>query len=90
MKICLSGYDFFRIHKSYLVNLREIQKYIRGEGGHLIMSNGATLNVSKQRKGDFLAYLFRFIEPFTLLFSFLLPFLNPNTSFVNSCFDQNS
>ena len=50
----LSGYDFFRIHKSYLINLREIQKYIRGEGGYLIMSNGASLSVSKQRKEDFL------------------------------------
>ncbi|HET9279172.1 MAG TPA: LytTR family DNA-binding domain-containing protein, partial [Flavitalea sp.] len=50
----LSGYDFFRIHKSSLVNLQEIQKYIRGDGGQLIMSNGATLNVSKQRKEDFL------------------------------------
>jgi two-component system LytT family response regulator len=50
----LSGYDFFRIHKSYLVNLQEIKKYIRGDGGHLIMSDGATLNVSKQRKESFL------------------------------------
>jgi two-component system LytT family response regulator len=50
----LSGYDFFRIHKSYLVNLREIQKYVRGEGGQLIMSDGAALSVSKQRKEDFL------------------------------------
>ena len=50
----LSGYDFFRIHKSYLVNLQEIKKYIRGEGGNLIMSDGATLNVSKQRKESFL------------------------------------
>ena len=50
----LSGYEFFRIHKSYLVNLQEIKKYIRGDGGHLIMSDGAALNVSKQRKEDFL------------------------------------
>jgi two-component system LytT family response regulator len=50
----LSAYDFFRIHKSFLVNLQEIKKYIRGEGGQLIMSNGAALNVSKQRKEDFL------------------------------------
>lgn len=50
----LSDYSFFRIHKSYLVNLQEIQKYIRGEGGQLIMSNGAALAVSKQRKENFL------------------------------------
>ena len=50
----LSGYEFFRIHKSYLVNLQEIKKYIRGDGGHIIMSDGAALNVSKQRKEDFL------------------------------------
>lgn len=50
----LTGYDFFRIHKSYLVNLREIKKYIRGDGGQLIMSNGDALAVSKQRKENFL------------------------------------
>jgi two-component system LytT family response regulator len=50
----LNGYEFFRIHKSYLVNLREIKKYVRGEGGQLFMSDGAALSVSKQRKDDFL------------------------------------
>jgi two-component system, LytTR family, response regulator len=50
----LRDYGFFRIHKSYLVNLQEIQKYLRGDGGQLIMSNGASLNVSKQRKEEFM------------------------------------
>jgi len=50
----LSEYNFFRIHKSYLVNLQEIQKYVRGECGQLIMSNGAALAVSKQRKEEFM------------------------------------
>jgi two-component system LytT family response regulator len=50
----LREYNFFRIHKSYLVNLQEIQKYIRGDGGQLIMSNGAALSVSKQRKEEFM------------------------------------
>ena len=54
----LSGYDFFRIHKSSLVNLQEIQEYIRGDGGQLIMPNGATLSVSKQRKENFLHIYF--------------------------------
>jgi len=52
----LSEYSFFRIHKSYLVNLQEIQKYVRGDGGQLIMSNGAALAVSKQRKEEFLQF----------------------------------
>jgi two-component system LytT family response regulator len=50
----LTGYNFFRVHKSYFVNLQEIQKYIRGDGGQLIMSNGAALHVSKHRKKEFM------------------------------------
>jgi len=50
----LCGYEFFRIHKSYLVNLQEIKKYVRGDGGQLIMSDNTALPVSKQRKEGFL------------------------------------
>ncbi|MFY0644097.1 MAG: response regulator transcription factor [Bacteroidia bacterium] len=48
---------FFRCHKSYLVNLSEIKTYVRGEGGHAIMTNGETVSVSKRRKEAFLAAL---------------------------------
>ena len=29
-----------------MINLNEIAKYIRGEGGYLVMNDGATINVS--------------------------------------------
>jgi len=42
--------SFLRVHHSYVVNLNEVNKYIRGDGGYLIMSDGATVNVSRSRK----------------------------------------
>ena len=46
----LEEYGFVRVHHSYLVNLDEIIKYVRGEGGYLIMSDGSAVNVSRSRK----------------------------------------
>ena len=47
----LQEFNFFvRVHHSYLVNLNEVIKYIRGDGGYLVMSDGATINVSRSRK----------------------------------------
>jgi two-component system LytT family response regulator len=42
--------SFLRIHHSYVVNLNEANKYIRGDGGYLVMNNGSTINVSRSRK----------------------------------------
>jgi two-component system LytT family response regulator len=47
----LADFNFFvRVHHSYMVNLNEVTKYIRGEGGYLVMSEGSTVNVSRSRK----------------------------------------
>jgi len=45
---------FLRVHHSYMINLNEVAKYIRGEGGYLLMSNGTTVNVSRSRKNALL------------------------------------
>jgi two-component system, LytTR family, response regulator len=45
---------FFRPHKSYIVNLQCIKQYIRGEGGELIMYDGASIAVSRNKKQEFL------------------------------------
>lgn len=46
----LEAFAFIRVHNSHLVNLNEIEKYVKGEGGYLVMSDGATVNVSRSRK----------------------------------------
>jgi two-component system LytT family response regulator len=50
----LLPYRFYRIHNSHLINLSYISKYIRGDGGQLVMQNGDTVDVSRRKKEEFL------------------------------------
>ena len=45
---------FIRIHHSSIVNKFYVDKYIRGDGGQVVMRNGNVLDVSKRKKSDFL------------------------------------
>lgn len=45
---------FLRIHNSYIINKNYVEKYIRGEGGQVVLSNGAVVEVSKRKKAEFL------------------------------------
>jgi two-component system LytT family response regulator len=46
----LSDGDFFRIHKQFLINMRLISKYIRGDGGYVVMPDGVNISVSRVKK----------------------------------------
>ena len=46
----LEEYSFLRVHNSYLVSLNEIDKYVKGEGGYLVMTDGSTIDVSRSKK----------------------------------------
>jgi two-component system LytT family response regulator len=50
----LLSHNFIRIHNSHIVNLKQVSQYVRGEGGHVIMTTGETVPVSRSRKDDFL------------------------------------
>ncbi len=55
----LEDYPFFRIHHSYLVNINEINKYVKGEGGYVVMSDGSVVDVSRSKKEFLLKRLSR-------------------------------
>lgn len=50
----LEGNNFFRIHNSHLISLSHIKKYVRGNAGYVIMTDGSHLNIGRNRKEDFL------------------------------------
>lgn len=50
----LQDTSFLRIHKSFLINLNHVKEYQRGEGGTVIMSNNAEIEVSRRKKELFL------------------------------------
>ena len=45
---------FVRIHNSFIINKNYAEKYIRGDGGQVVLSNGIVLDVSKRKKAEFL------------------------------------
>jgi two-component system LytT family response regulator len=57
MEEVLEDHSFLRVHRSYLVNLNEVEKYVKGEGGYLIMSDGSMIDVSRNRKEQLMKQL---------------------------------
>jgi two-component system, LytTR family, response regulator len=56
----LSGDKFYRIHNSYLVNLDQIKKFVRGDGGYVVMNDGTQITIARARREDFFAQFDKF------------------------------
>lgn len=50
----LEDHNFFRVHRSHLINLNYIKEYYKGEGGYVIMSDSSDVPVSRRKKTQFL------------------------------------
>lgn len=53
----LAHQDFIRPHQSHLVNRIHIERYIKTDGGYVLMSDGSSVSVSKHKKAKFLEWL---------------------------------
>ena len=45
---------FKRIHKSHLINFNSIEKYLKSDGGWIVLEDGSQVPISRNKKGDFL------------------------------------
>lgn len=53
----LSGYNFFRVQQSHLININYIDRYDKHDGGSVIMKDGASLPLSPAKKDQFFKLL---------------------------------
>lgn len=52
-EVLLTDFGFCRVHHSHLINLKFIKKYIKGEGGTVIMLDDTEVEVSRRKKEIF-------------------------------------
>lgn len=50
----LQNLAFMRVHNSFLINLDEVKKYVRSEGGYIVMNNDKQVSISPSKKEEFL------------------------------------
>ncbi len=53
-EILCSHENFFRVHKSNMINLKYVEKYIKGEGGEIQMIDKTVIVLSRTKKAEFL------------------------------------
>lgn len=50
--------QFFRSHKSYLVNLNYIKQYLKGAGGIIVLKDGTQIQVARSRKDQLIELIY--------------------------------
>ena len=46
--------NFFRVHKSHIINLNYMKKFVKGEGGYVVMNDEKEILVSRRRRTPFM------------------------------------
>lgn len=49
----IKGEPFFRVHQSHLINTNHVDKAVKGENAYVVMKDGTTITVSRNRKDEF-------------------------------------
>lgn len=54
----LTEFNFMRIHRSHLINLKYIDRFEKSDGGYVIMNDGSKVDVSHRKKEYLLNYIY--------------------------------
>tara|TARA_R110000850_G_scaffold150497_1_gene273290 strand:+ start:209931 stop:210680 length:750 start_codon:yes stop_codon:yes gene_type:complete len=57
----LADQHFMRVHNSYLINLKEVKKYVKADGGYIVMNNEDIVSISRGKKDTFIEAMQRML-----------------------------
>lgn len=50
----LPSFGFFRVHRSHIVNIKKVKKFIRNDGNFIEMEDGSRVEIARRKKDEFL------------------------------------
>ncbi len=53
-EMMLSDHGFFRAHNSHIINIREVKRMVKTDGGYAVMSDDSRISISPKKKDDFM------------------------------------
>ena len=56
----LAGKDFFRVHNSFLININQIKKFVRGDGGYILMNDDTQITIARSKREEFFEMFSKF------------------------------
>lgn len=58
----LIPFNFYRVHKRHVINLNYMRKFVKGDGGYLVMDDDIKIEVSRRRRPAFMEQMRRLQE----------------------------
>lgn len=50
----LPSFGFFRVHRSHIINVKKVKKFIRSDGNFIEMEDGSRVEIARRKKDEFL------------------------------------
>jgi two-component system LytT family response regulator len=51
--------NFFRTHRSFIINLKKMKQYVKQEGGYVLLENAIQIPLARERREEFLSVIER-------------------------------
>jgi two-component system LytT family response regulator len=50
----LADHHFFRVHNSHIINLKEVKRMVKTDGGYAVMNDDSMITISPKKKDEFM------------------------------------